>query len=133
MEVSFDVKITPGVLYDYLLYHTYTGTTGLLGTIAGALLVAAYFMAGSILYLIFGVVVLVYLPWTLFIRSKKQYLANPAFKEIFLLPWHRKCPALNLTYRRYILFFQRAYCNHCFSLFAAFSRSAWESRRYSGA
>ena len=71
MEVSFDVKITPGVLYDYLLYHTYTGTTGLLGTIAGALLVAAYFMAGSILYL----------PWTLFIRSKKQYLANPAFKE----------------------------------------------------
>lgn len=81
MEVSFDVKITPGVLYDYLLYHTYTGTTGLLGTIAGALLVVAYFMAGSILYLIFGVVVLVYLPWTLFIRSKKQYLANPAFEE----------------------------------------------------
>ena len=81
MEVSFDVKITPGVLYDYLLYHTYTGTTGLLGTIAGALLVVAYFMAGSILYLIFGVVVLVYLPWTLFMRSKKQYLANPAFKE----------------------------------------------------
>lgn len=81
MEVSFDVKITPGVLYDYLLYHTYTGTTGLLGTIAGALLVVAYFMAGSILYLIFGVLVLVYLPWTLFIRSKKQYLANPAFKE----------------------------------------------------
>lgn len=81
MEVSFDVKITPGVLYDYLLYHTYTGTTGLLGTIAGALLVVAYFMAGNILYLIFGVVVLAYLPWTLFIRSKKQYLANPAFKE----------------------------------------------------
>ena len=45
------------------------------------MLVVAYFMAGSILYLIFGVVVLVYLPWTLFIRSKKQYLANPAFKE----------------------------------------------------
>ena len=81
MEVSFEVKITPGVLYDYLLYHTYTGTTGLLGTIAGALLVVAYFMAGNILYLIFGVVVLAYLPWTLFIRSKKQYLANPAFKE----------------------------------------------------
>ena len=81
MEVSFDVKITPGVLYDYLLYHTYTGTAGLLGTIAGALLVVAYFMAGSILYLIFGIIVLAYLPWTLFIRSKKQYLANPAFKE----------------------------------------------------
>ena len=81
MEVSFDVKITPGVLYDYLLYHTYTGTTGLLGTIAGALLVVAYFMAGGLLYLIFGIVVLAYLPWTLFIRSKKQYLAHPAFKE----------------------------------------------------
>ena len=56
MEVSFDVKITPGVLYDYLLYHTYTaGTTGLLETCLSALLVAAYFMAGSILCLIFGV------------------------------------------------------------------------------
>ena len=81
MEVSFDIKMTPGALYDYLLYHTYTGTSGLLGTIAGALLVVAFFMNGSALYLIFGLIVLLYLPWTLYIRSKKQYLANPAFKE----------------------------------------------------
>ncbi len=81
MEVSFDIKMTPGALYDYLLYHTYTGTSGLLGTIAGALLVVAFFMNGSVLYLIFGLIVLLYLPWTLYIRSKKQYLANPAFKE----------------------------------------------------
>ena len=28
-----------------------------------------------------GVVLLLYLPWTLFIKSKQQILANPAFKE----------------------------------------------------
>lgn len=81
MEVSFDVKMTSGILYDYLLYHTYTGMAGLLGTIAGALLVVSFFMGGSLLNLILGLVVLIYLPWTLFLRSKKQFLANPAFKE----------------------------------------------------
>lgn len=81
MEVSFDVKMTSGILYDYLLYHTYTGMSGLLGTIAGALLVVAFFMGGNPLSLILGIVVLVYLPWTLFLRSKKQFLSNPAFKE----------------------------------------------------
>lgn len=81
MEVSFDVKMTPQILYDYLLYHTYTSLSGAIGTIVGALFVVWYFMGGKILYLIAGLVILLYLPWTLFLRSKKQFLANPAFKE----------------------------------------------------
>ena len=81
METEFDVKITPGVLYDYTLYHTYTSAAGLLGSIVGALLVVVFFMGYGALFLILGIVILAYLPWTLFIKSRRQYLANPAFKE----------------------------------------------------
>ena len=49
MEIEFDVKVTSGVLYDYMLYHTYTSPAGLIGAVAGALLVAAYFMGYGIL------------------------------------------------------------------------------------
>ena len=81
MEVEFDVKITPGVLYDYMLYHTYTSASGLIGAVTGALLVVAFFMGSGVLCLIAGIVILAYLPWTLFVKSRQQYLANSAFKE----------------------------------------------------
>lgn len=86
MEIEFDVKITPGVLYDYMLYHTYTSASGLIGAAVGALLVVGFFMGSGVLFLIAGAVILAYLPWTLFIRSRQQYLANPAFKN----PLHYK-------------------------------------------
>ena len=33
-----------------------------------------------------GIVILAYLPWTLFIKSRQQYISNPAFKN----PLHYK-------------------------------------------
>lgn len=81
MEVEFDIKVTPGVLYDYLLYHTYTSASGLIGAVVGALLIVAFFMGQGALCLIAGIIILAYLPWTLFIKSRQQYLANPAFKN----------------------------------------------------
>lgn len=86
MEIEFDVKVTPGVLYDYMLYHTYTSASGLIGAVAGALLVVAFFMGSGVLCLIAGIIILAYLPWTLFIKSRQQYLANSAFKN----PLHYK-------------------------------------------
>lgn len=86
MEVEFDVKITPGALYDYMLFHTYTSPSGLIGAVTGALLVTAFFMGAGVLCLIAGMIILAYLPWTLFIKSRQQFLANPAFKT----PLHYK-------------------------------------------
>lgn len=86
MEIEFDVNVTPGVLYDYMLQHTYTSASGLIGAVAGALMIVAYFSGASILCLIAGIVVLAYLPWTLFLKSRQQYLSNPAFKK----PLHYK-------------------------------------------
>lgn len=81
MEIEFDIKINANVLYDYMLHHTYTSAAGLLGTGVGALMIVAFSMQHSVIFLIAGIVILAYLPWTLFIRSRQQLLANPAFKE----------------------------------------------------
>ena len=81
MDLEFDVKVTPGVLYDYMLFHTYTSASGLIGSAVGALMVVTFFMGYGVLFLIGGAVILAYLPWTLFIKSRQQYLSNPAFKN----------------------------------------------------
>ena len=81
MDLEFDVKVTPGVLYDYMLFHTYTSASGLIGSAVGALMVVTFFMGYGVLFLIGGAVILAYLPWTLFIKSRQQYLSHPAFKN----------------------------------------------------
>lgn len=81
MEVQLDVKINAGDIYDYMLYHQYTGAAGLIGSSVGALLVVAFFMNKQWIFLIMGVIILLYLPWTLFLKSRQQALMNPAFKQ----------------------------------------------------
>lgn len=81
MRLELDVKMTANVLYDYFLYHTYTGLQGILGAVVGALLIVIFFMGQSPMYLIAGLVVELYLPYTLFLRSRKQFLDNKVFKE----------------------------------------------------
>ena len=39
MEVEFDVQMTSADLYDYMLHHTYTSASGLIGSVAGALMI----------------------------------------------------------------------------------------------
>lgn len=86
MEVEFEVKITPGILYDYLLYHNYTSMSGIIGNCVGALMVVGAFYTNNMIMLIAGLIVLIYLPWSLFLASRKQMLGNEAFKN----PLHYK-------------------------------------------
>ena len=86
MELEFDVKITGNILYDYMLRHTYYSASGLIGTIVGALMVVYFFSGGGTIVLIAGLVILAYLPWTLFLKSRQQMANTPAFKE----PLHYK-------------------------------------------
>jgi len=81
MEVEFDVNITPGALYDYLLSHTYRTASGLIGTIVGVLLIIGFVQTHKVPFLIAGIVIVAYIPWTLFIKSRQQYLSNPSFKQ----------------------------------------------------
>ena len=80
-QLEFDVKITGGDLYDYMLRHTYHSAQGLLGTCVGVLGIFMFLNNHQFIYLIMGVVLVLYLPWSLFIKSKQQALNNSAFKE----------------------------------------------------
>jgi len=82
MELNIDIKMTANALYDYLLYHMYTSFQGIVGALAGVFLFILYLMGQSPIYLVAGLVVEAYLPYTLFLRSRKQYLSVPAFKEV---------------------------------------------------
>ncbi|MGN0377819.1 MAG: YcxB family protein [Suilimivivens sp.] len=81
MEVEFDVQMTSADLYDYMLHHTFSSASGIIGAVAGALMVVAGASGGGMICLIAGIVVLLYLPVTLFLKSKQQFLSNPSFKQ----------------------------------------------------
>ena len=79
-QLKFDIKITSGDLYDYMLRHTYQSAQGLLGTCVGALAIFVFLKNFQPLYFIMGIVLIFYLPWTLYLKSGQQ-AQNPAFKE----------------------------------------------------
>lgn len=84
--MEFDVKVTAGALYDYLLFHTYTSFSGMLGTLVGVFMIMAFISTKYVIYLIAGVVLIVYLPGALFLRAMQQVQNTPAFKQ----PLHYK-------------------------------------------
>lgn len=87
MELEFDVKMSTSALYDYNMHHTYTSAPGVLGTMVGLLLIVGFISdTKQLALLVAGVIILLYSPVTLFTRSKKQILLNPAFKH----PLHYK-------------------------------------------
>lgn len=79
--VELDIKISAGDLYDFMLMHSYNQVSGLMGSILGALMVIVALNTKQWLFLIGGIVLLLYLPWVLFVKSRQQVLANPVFKE----------------------------------------------------
>lgn len=78
--VELDIKIKAGDLYDFMLYHNYSQVSGLMGSILGALMVIVAVSMKYWLLMIAGIVVLLYLPWVLFVKSSRQALA-PVFRE----------------------------------------------------
>lgn len=78
--MEFDVKIKSGDLYDYMMKHTYSKPAGLLGSTVGAIMILAGLAKAYVLFIILGAVLLLYLPYTLFIKSKRQSL-NPVFQN----------------------------------------------------
>ena len=79
--LEFDVNINSKVLYDYLLKHTYSGMQGILSTVIGALMIMMFLSGEGILYLIFGIVVILYIPFSLFLSANRQALQVEAFRK----------------------------------------------------
>lgn len=88
MPIQFDIKITDKDMYRFNMYHAYTGFQGIFATLIGiAVLVVAAVTFGkveitySLLYLLFGIIFLIYVPVSLKMRSKRQILTSPVLKE----------------------------------------------------
>ena len=81
MKIEFDIKITAADLYDYMLAHTYSGFSGLFGSIVGALFIIYAVSTGIWYYLAAGIVILFYIPCSLFMRAKRQAATNDFFKN----------------------------------------------------
>lgn len=91
--IELDIKIEAKDLYDYMLMHTYHSAAGLLGSGVGSVVFLVGILKGEFLFIIAGLVLLLYLPWTLFLKSKQQALNNPAFKQ----PLHYKLDETGIT------------------------------------
>lgn len=88
MRTEFDMKINTMAMYRFLMNHTYRGMNGLFSILAGIGLIAYYVLSGkdtgssnSWIFLVFGVLFLVYQPWTLYSKALKQTKLNPVFKH----------------------------------------------------
>ncbi len=80
-SLSFDISMSSKILYDYMVNHAYSGSSGILGTCFGFLGIIFYAKTGYILYLIIGVVLLFYLPVNLRYRAALQMQNVESFKK----------------------------------------------------
>lgn len=79
--LELDVKIEAKDLYDYMVAHTYSKPINILASCFGAFMIIVGAMNKHWAFVIGGVVLLLYLPWTLFLKSRQQAVNNPTFKE----------------------------------------------------
>ncbi len=88
MEAKVEVKMTTGAMYEFLLYHTYHSLNGILSILFGIGAFALYFATRETaqpyqrtIYLVFGLIFLIYMPVSLYFRAVKQVQLNPVFKH----------------------------------------------------
>lgn len=88
MTAEFDVSITSKDMYRFNMYHAYHGFQGIFATVIGILvLIVAGTTAGkvdtmyTVLYAVFGVIFLVYVPVSLYMRSKQQILSSEVLRQ----------------------------------------------------
>lgn len=88
MSAEFDVTITGRDMFRFNIYHAYHGFQGIIATLVGVwVLVMAGLTFGkvsvmnTILYIVFGILFLVYVPGTLYLRSKKQVSSSEVLKN----------------------------------------------------
>ncbi len=89
MKTEFDIQLHTVDMYRYNLYHTFTTSSGYLAVLVSLLAFAAavktWGAAGpfrTALYLAFGILLLVYTPVTLYLRSKQQISGSPVLKNV---------------------------------------------------
>ena len=84
MDLEFDVKVTPGVLYDFKIQHTYKKPSTILATALGFVSIYLFFVREDntrFLLLFLGILFIVYEPLTAAYRAYVQAKLIPAFQQ----------------------------------------------------
>lgn len=87
-QVNLDVTITDKDMFDFNLYHTYHSKNGWLAIIFGvAAVVAAVATYGTVkqayttIYVVIGIVMLIYEPYAVWSNSKRQMRVNEVLRN----------------------------------------------------
>ena len=82
-SIEFDVVMDKHILYDFMINHAYTGSAGIIGTSFGALGILLFLSSScqNYIYLIFGLIMIFYLPVNLKFQCSKQMTLNPVYKK----------------------------------------------------
>ncbi len=88
MKCEFDVKLAVEDMYRFNMYHTYSGIHGIASIVIAVLV---FIVAGktygsvemmyTVLYVLFGILFLIYMPVSLYLRAKRQILTSEVFKN----------------------------------------------------
>ena len=88
MSVKFQVQMTDKYMYDFLLYHNYTHTSGLMSAIAGVLCFAVFLTkisngdtTSSVVWLMCAILFLIINPQNMKSRAKMQVKNTPMFQK----------------------------------------------------
>lgn len=87
MRSEFQIQMTTKAMYNFLMYHIYRGISGVISILVGLGMIAYYFYAkngdgmNTWIFLAFGILFIVYQPWTLYTKAVKQTKLNPVFKQ----------------------------------------------------
>ncbi len=89
MKTEFDIQLHTIDMYRYNLYHTYTTASGYLAILIAVIALAAAVrkwgevsLSNSVMYVMVGIILLIYTPLTLYLRSKQQVQGSPVLKNI---------------------------------------------------
>lgn len=88
MNVKFEVQMTPKVMYDFMLYTSYTSLSGILGVVFGGVVLVlgivqmteGEYSAGAMLFLFAGLF-LIGNPLQMRARAAQQVTGSPMFKK----------------------------------------------------
>ena len=82
-EFKVDVQMTSSIFYDYLIYHSYSSSVGIIGTSVGAIALILFLNSHmqNYLCLLVGIVFILYLPVTLKFQAVKNVKLNPVYSK----------------------------------------------------
>lgn len=88
MKIMFKVQMTTQYMFDFMLQHIYRSFQGIFSILAGLGVLTLFICTlgktdtvYSLCYLFFGIFFLLYLPFSLWSKAKRQVKLTPMFKK----------------------------------------------------